>query len=115
MKARLALVMLMLATAGAWADEASRAGKPVLNAEICAAQGGTWLDGVELCVFLTYEDAGKPCTDKADCQGKCLALNIHTLPPATGPETGACAKDSKLLGCKAEILKGVRQPVICRD
>ena len=109
MNAWLAAAVLALATAGAFAAE------PVLDAQRCAAQGGTWLDGVELCVFVTYDDAGKPCTDKADCQGKCLALDIHTPPPASDPETGACAKDSKLLGCKAEILKGVRQSVICRD
>lgn len=113
---RLAVAALALAAvvAGARADATPPDPATIHDAGQCRALGGTWLERVRLCVF-AYSDGGKACTDDADCEGKCLAPDIHAPPPASGPETGACAIDSNLLGCRAEILNGVRQQVICRD
>ena len=108
-----AALALVLAACAARADETPVDPATIHDAAACAALGGQWLERVRLCV-IAYADGGKACTDDTDCEGKCLA-DTRVPPPASGPETGACAKDSNLLGCKAEILNGVRQQVICRD
>ncbi len=111
---RLLFAAAALALSGlARADDAPIDPATIHDPAACAAIGGQWLARVRLCV-VAYADGGTACTDKADCQGPCLA-DLTRPPPESGPETGACAKDSNRLGCTAEILKGVRQPTICRD
>jgi hypothetical protein len=50
-----------------------------------------------------YADAGKTCSDKADCQGACIAEgNLE----AQGATTGQCQKTNVQFGCYAKIVGG---------
>ena len=75
--------------------------------------------GMPVCVR-AFADAGKSCTDKADCQGRCiLDFGSEGVSLATHPigaeASGQCQRDDALFGCYAEILQGrVTQP-ICAD
>ena len=88
-----------------------------IDKEACAAKGGEvrqeGLLGTYRCT-VPYADAGKACTDKSDCEGKCL------LPPepeaATGEAaTGACQANDSPFGCYAEILDGKIAAALCVD
>jgi putative hemolysin len=65
--------------------------------------------GAELCV-MPFADAGKACTDKADCQGKCVSTGND--PAATA---GQCQADDRLFGCYSEIKGGKAVNTICVD
>lgn len=94
---------------------------PQVDAKACAAAGGevrpVCRRGLPACV-LTFSDAGKACTDKADCQGKCLLV---VEPPAPGAASqaaagqGQCQANNDPCGCRTEILGGIAQPGICID
>lgn len=81
----------------------------------CAARGGT-LQPVgrlqrQTCV-VPYADAGKTCSDKADCQGACIAEgNLE----AQGAVTGQCQKTNVQFGCYAKIVDGKATGAICVD
>src|SRR3954469_13095382 len=67
----------------------------------CAAGGGSMQPVGRLqrptCV-VPYADAGKICSDKADCQGACIAQgNLE----AQGVTTGQCQKTNVQFGCYA--------------
>jgi Uncharacterized lipoprotein len=95
----------------------------------CAARGGEMRRlgrmGREYCV-VKYADAGKPCTDGAQCQGECRAdANLPPPPasgaPAPGPTpvppaatAGRCQADSDPFGCYTRIENG-RGTTICVD
>jgi putative hemolysin len=63
----------------------------------------------EACVH-PFADAGKACTDKADCQGKCVSTGND--PTATA---GQCQADDRLFGCYSEIKGGEAVNTICID
>ena len=80
----------------------------------CAARGGSLQPVGRLqrpaCV-VPYADAGKTCSDKADCQGACIAEgNLDT--PAT---TGQCQKTNVQFGCYAKLVNGKAAATICVD
>jgi hypothetical protein len=81
----------------------------------CRARGGTiqrvCMMGTLTCV-VRYRDAGKRCTDGADCTGDCLYEGED--PP---PENlvGSCQRTSDPCGCKAVIVGGEVQPALCVD
>jgi len=80
----------------------------------CIASGGRverrGRIGAELCVR-PLADAGKACTDTAQCQGKCVATgNADAAPTA-----GQCQADDRLFGCYAEIKGGKAAYTICVD
>ena len=80
----------------------------------CAARGGA-LQPVgrlqRLTCVVPYADAGKTCSDKADCQGACIAEgNLDT--PAT---TGQCQKSNVQFGCYAKLVNGKATAAICVD
>lgn len=88
-----------------------------IDKEGCAAKGGEvrqeGMLGTYRCT-VPYADAGKTCTDKSDCEGKCL------LPPeseaATGEAaTGACQANDSPFGCYAEIVDGKIAAALCVD
>lgn len=81
----------------------------------CAARGGTMRPVGRLqrqtCV-VPYADAGKTCSDKADCQGACIAEgNLE----AQGATTGQCQKTNVQFGCYAKIVGGKSTGAICID
>ena len=80
----------------------------------CATRGGTLQPLGRMqrstCV-VPYADAGKTCSDKADCQGACITEgNLDT--PAT---TGQCQKSNVQFGCYAKIVNGKATATICVD
>ena len=81
----------------------------------CAARGGhiqpVGRMGLPTCV-VPYADAGKACTDKAQCLGACiLEGNLE----ATANVVGACQKTNVQFGCFAKVVNGKAQNAICVD
>ncbi len=87
----------------------------VTEASACADKGGTIRPvcrrQIATCV-IAYKDAGKACTDGAQCDGHCLYKDD---PPAgAGALTGQCQADSNPCGCRTTLTAG--QPTtICVD
>jgi len=81
----------------------------------CAARGGSMQPVGRLqrptCV-VPYADAGKTCSDKADCQGACIAEGALDAQDAT---TGQCQKTNVQFGCYAKIVGGKATAAICID
>jgi putative hemolysin len=81
----------------------------------CAARGGSMQPVGRLqrpaCV-VPYADAGKTCSDKADCQGACIA---EGNPKAQDATTGQCQKTNVQFGCYAKIVGGKATGAICVD
>lgn len=66
--------------------------------------------GAELCVR-PFADAGKVCTDSAQCQGKCVSQGNAETPV----QAGQCQADDRLFGCFSEIKGGKPAYTICVD
>ena len=127
MKSSLAsLVLLAAATAlflgGCQSDlkmSATPGTVPSRDLQMCASSGGRIESrgkaGIPTCVH-PYSDAGKTCSGKSDCKGRCLANEgpggLPTLGSATG---GHCQADNKLFGCYAEVEGGKAKAAICVD
>ena len=81
----------------------------------CAARGGSMQPVGRLqrptCV-VPYADAGKTCSDKADCQGGCIAEGNLEAQDAT---TGQCQKTNVQFGCYAKVVNGKATGAICVD
>ena len=93
---------------------------PTRQVSACAQSGG-FLDArgrrqSVMCVH-PYSDAGKACSSRADCQGKCIAERAPDGGlPATGlAAAGRCQADDKLFGCYAEVDNGKVRSSICVD
>jgi hypothetical protein len=83
--------------------------------QTCKAKGGSYRIGGLLGRFycpLSFSDGGKDCTDKADCQGACLAQPGARMGEAA---IGKCAATDSPFGCNAPVNKGVAGPVLCVD
>ncbi|MBT2117995.1 hypothetical protein KK141_15245 [Dyella sp. LX-66] len=82
----------------------------------CRDQGGSvkgvGMLGMPACV-VPFADGGKPCKDKADCQGRCLIAASAT--DEVTPRTATCQRDNQLFGCWSEVLHGQAQPGLCVD
>ena len=82
----------------------------------CAAAGGAYgqggLGGFWHCV-IPYADAGKPCSDAADCEGACLAPPNQS--PVRGEAPGRCAASNSQFGCYSRVENGVVGPGLCVD
>ncbi len=82
----------------------------------CEAEGGTVQRrgrlGMEQCVH-AYADAGKQCTDSAQCQGKCVG-SVGAVSPDKAA-SGTCQADDRLYGCYAEVRNGKAVAAICVD
>jgi len=92
---------------------------PSAELRSCATTGGFIAQrgkgGRAMCVH-PYGDAGKACTGKADCRGKCIATaGDDGLPRAGQPTAGFCQADDKLFGCYAEVENGVARRAMCVD
>ena len=66
--------------------------------------------------LITFSDAGRSCTDGAQCgSGRCLAES-PTASTGGGPgATGQCSTTNDPCGCYQRIEKGVAQPTLCAD
>lgn len=85
--------------------------------QACQQQGGRWTaigraqNGTCL---VDYPDAGKACTDAAQCQGRCLLQGEHL--PSGQPAKGTCQRDaSERFGCRQPVENGVAGSVLCVD
>lgn len=86
--------------------------RPVDRAACIAVGGQVERRGrlqAEQCVH-PFADAGKACTDKADCQGKCIAQGNSNDATA-----GQCQADDRQFGCYSEIMGGKASNTICVD
>jgi hypothetical protein len=111
-----ALVMLpALLALGSCSHELriDRSGNPA-DIRGCEARGGhvegRGMFGIRTCVT-PYSDAGRACTDKAQCAGRCLLLlgttetNGQSYP--VGREvSGQCERDDRTVGCFVDIRDG---------
>ncbi len=116
MTSLLATASLALSLLAACAPAAQAPAPSAQSADAsCAARGGTMQPVGRLqrqtCV-VPYADAGKTCSDKADCQGACIAEgNLE----AQGATTGQCQKTNVQFGCYAKIVGGKATAAICID
>ncbi|MDO1559474.1 hypothetical protein Q0812_08540 [Brevundimonas sp. 2R-24] len=85
-----------------------------LSPDACAARGGSMMAAGMLgrvqCV-VPYSDAGRRCTDGAQCQGDCRA-DLEAGPEA---REGRCQADSRPFGCYAVMENGRAGPALCVD
>jgi putative hemolysin len=81
----------------------------------CAARGGSMQPVGRIqrstCV-VPFADAGKTCSDKADCQGACIADGNAE---SRGAVAGQCQKTNVQFGCYAKIVGGKSTGTICVD
>ena len=88
------------------------------DAALCASQGGKMLPQGRMqsvrCV-LTYTDAGKRCTDGADCQVDCRISDAAGAPAAGANAVGQCTADSSRFGCYTTVTGGKAEATICVD
>lgn len=121
---RLALILSALLLLGGCSTSAPSTAPSVAAADAtadaaqCAASGGQMQPLGRLqrtqCV-VAYADAGKTCSNKADCRGQCLASGDTQLVPGA-KATGVCQRDvSQNFGCRQRIDGGVAQGTICVD
>jgi hypothetical protein len=119
---RLALMSAALAfalTGCAPKVEMAQRGIPSKTLLSCANSGGTLQargrSRQMICVH-PYGDAGKSCSAKKDCQGRCIADgSAGELPKLGAPATGRCQADDRLFGCYAEVDGGKAKAAICVD
>lgn len=83
--------------------------------DTCTAQGGAFGKVCTLSEYTCvtpYPDAGKACTDGAECVGECLADGSAE----PGAETsGACQTDDKPCGTFIRVTKGAAEAVVTVD
>lgn len=83
----------------------------------CMAQGGKMLRVGRMqslqCV-LQYSDAGKTCTDAAQCQGECRVPGSVIVEDGRAVE-GQCTADSNRFGCYTRVENGRATAAICVD
>lgn len=95
------------AVEGEIATAAERAQCDSLGGEIQRAG----LLGWEHCI-LPYADAGKTCSDSAECEGRCLVNEMTDTGTAL---SGTCQADSNPFGCYTEMEDGEAGMAICVD
>ena len=112
----LAAALLASACAPVEPPEAGRPGQS-LDAASCAARGGevrrVGRMQSEQCV-IRFADAGKACTDSAQCAGDCR-IDQSPFPQAGEVAAGLCQAESLNFGCHANVEKGRATPAICID
>ena len=74
----------------------------------CTSRGGTIKKVCRLqqpwCV-VSYSDAGKRCTDKSQCKGRCI-LDSKVHVEIGEKAEGRCEPDDDPCGCKPEVIDG---------
>lgn len=89
--------------------------------EQCEASGGTiekvGMVGMPACVVPT-KDAGKPCGDSSECEGRCLVEDWRgEHPPRVGTlSRGTCEASNITNGCFGEVRRGrIATAFLCVD
>lgn len=86
--------------------------------QACADRGGTYQQAGMLggwhCI-VRYADAGKRCTDGAQCQGDCRLTDVTALSRDGAAAVGICQADSNRFGCYATLTDGKADAAICVD
>lgn len=87
-----------------------------IDQEKCRSEGGTvrgvGMFGTPACVK-PFNDAGKVCTDKSECQGLCKASEGSIVGSRS---TGTCQKDTHdIYGCYDKIEQGIVVGGVCLD
>lgn len=117
---KITLALAVCLVAGSCAHPRSKLSASDLK--VCLAEGGYQSSGpfgYPLCQ-VRYADAGKTCSGKVDCQGKCI-LEVTGLPgppPAPGSlQPGRCEAERSTFGCYAVIDDGrvTSEGTICYD
>ena len=97
---------------------ASAAAPLARNRAACTQLGGLYEPagraGYLHCV-LTYSDAGKSCSDGADCEGDCLAGSEQPAGTAGPAVSGTCQATTSRFGCYSRIEQGRVAMAICVD
>ena len=87
------------------------------SAASCKARGGeirpVCRRQMPKCV-VRYSDAGKACSNKSTCQGRCLYDGERPARPGD-PVTGHCEPDDDPCGCKLEVKNGKLAGGVCVD
>lgn len=88
-----------------------------LDPAACAAHHGTIRPVCRMqrpaCV-IAYADAGRPCRNRSDCEGRCLLKGDAPTDPAA-PVIGRCQATSDPCGCRTEVDGGKVAGSICVD
>lgn len=111
------LALFILLVLGACAPSAVEAPAVSSEAAACAARGGVMRPvgrAQSVRCIVRYADAGRACTDAAQCQGECLAVS-GAEPDPSGVLHGVCSADSNRFGCRTVIRDGKARPTICVD
>ena len=91
---------------------------PTADPAACTKQGGVIRKvclSQSLACVVPYRDAGKACTDNAQCKGGCIYQSTGKPLPAGGKVVGTCKRTNDPCGCFAEVVKGKVTPGFCRD
>lgn len=86
-------------------------------AKECLAKGGTYIKQGRLQMYrcvMQFSDAGKSCSDSANCQGKCTSSDT-SIAAGTSNVTGICATNDSPFGCHQSIEGGVAKGFLCVD
>ena len=97
-------------------DSSRAAALAQIDQEKCRSEGGTvrgvGMFGTPACVK-PFQDAGKVCSDKSDCQGLCKAPDGSAVGSRS---TGTCQRNTHdLYGCFNKIEQGLVVGGICLD
>lgn len=88
------------------------------DAQACARRGGEMRQVGRMqswqCI-VKYADAGKRCTDGAQCQGDCRVQGDNARPAEGQAVAGVCQADSDRFGCYTTIKNGRAEPTLCVD
>jgi hypothetical protein len=91
-----------------------------IDRKACEMKGGTvrqeGMMGLWRCT-LPYKDAGKPCRDGDECEGRCIAneASAKSRPSQKGEAIGVCEADDSPFGCYGLVEDGKTEGFICVD
>lgn len=97
--------------------------RPTLSKQelrVCLGRGGRESRapfGTPICQ-VTFRDAGRACSGKADCLGRCLsdAPDRADLVTIGTPVAGKCEAESSTFGCYGLVEGGrLAEPYVCED
>ena len=106
--ARIGLLIVSVAYVGSCSSPPKRLAST--EAKVCRASGGYESRapfGSPFCQF-RYSDAGKTCSGKADCQGRCLSyFDGQSNEPKVGNSVvGKCEAERSTFGCYGTVEGG---------
>ena len=112
-----AVALLAAACSPQTTGAASDAPMQSADAASCATRGGTMKQVGRMqswqCV-ISYADAGKRCTDGAQCQGDCR-VEGETSAREGDAVVGRCQVENVRFGCFTTIANGRAQATLCID